>query len=73
MTVRDFRQLLRDDRLSTIAWLITRRVEEWMNDGVEEVIRCLTLFHQDPANEPYTSYDDEDLIAEAVERGFLDE
>lgn len=38
----EFEALLKTNRESAIAWFMATKVDEWMNDGIEEVVRCLT-------------------------------
>ena len=53
-----FRQLLGDERDMAISLLMETKVSEWMNDGPEEVARCLTHW----AEEKLDLGDDETLM-----------
>lgn len=44
MTEQDFRQMLKDDRYAAGQALAGRKVEEWMQDGEEEVVRVLAYW-----------------------------
>ena len=42
MTREEFQELLETDRPQAVQLLMEAKVHEWMNDGEEEVARCLT-------------------------------
>ncbi len=58
MTRDEFKKLLRMDRPQTIQLLMEAKVHEWMNDGEEGVVRCLTQWAINGIN----LGDDDDLL-----------
>lgn len=54
-----FRQALQADRAEAIKRLMDRKVEEWLNDGPEEVARCLACWAEQGLN----LGSDDDLVA----------
>ena len=54
MTTQQFKELLQKDREAAIREVFTHAVEEWMNDGLEEVVRVLTVWATRDPDDPST-------------------
>ena len=62
MSEAEFRTLLASDRERACRLLAERKVEEWMEDGAEEVVRCLALWMENKQD----LGDDEFLVDRAM-------
>jgi hypothetical protein len=50
LTAEEFSLLLKSDRQQALEWFFSRKVDEWMQDGEEEIVRVLTLYAIDGHN-----------------------
>jgi hypothetical protein len=82
MTKAEFTQLLASDRSAAIRLLMWHWVDEWMNDGTDEIVRVLSLWVDRgsdqnvlvPQSKPFLVLgDDEDVIEFAENKGVFDE
>lgn len=74
MKEKQFRKLLHDDRREALRVLFAAWVEEWLNDGPEEIVRVLTFWAADRKSPIRLQLGSENLIVElARDRGLLKE
>ena len=68
MTEQAFRELLVSNREEAIRQLFDRKVEEWLDDGMDEVVRVLTLWESKPRGDiPRIDLGDDDNILELAQ------
>lgn len=67
MTEQEFRELLKKDRDAAATWFAGHRVSEWINDGQEEVERCIACWIGQKLN-----LGDDELLVEMASPYFAD-
>jgi hypothetical protein len=73
MLKAEFLELLRVNRAAAIALLIDRKVDEWLNDGPDEVKRALALWASRPELPSLSLGDDESLVEMAENCDLVEE
>ena len=73
MLKAEFLELLRVHRAAAIALLIDRKVDEWLNDGPDEVKRALALWASRPELPSLLMGDDELLVEMAENCNLIEE
>lgn len=73
MSRSEFIAVLHKSKVEAVRLLVRERVRQWLEDGPEEVTRCVTLRETEPGRRIMTTWSSSDLIEEAVTLGVIDE